>query len=211
MNKLLLACLLVFAPVSLASADIKVAVVDLGKAFEQYYETKDAQARIHEKELANQKEFQGLEADYQHMGDDAKKLYDESNDATLSAAARADKTAAFDAKKKDLQAMQAKLQEMATEKNNEIKDELLRRHQEIVGKITKIINDYSSQQGFDLVIDKSSASMASQVPIVLYNSSKLIDITPDIIKQLNASAPAGGAASGGAASTVAPPAVPASH
>jgi hypothetical protein len=50
-----------------------------------------------------------------------------------------------------------------------------------VDEISKVISDYSGPQGYDLVIDKSSASAASGVSIVLYNSSKLIDITDDII------------------------------
>ena len=76
---------------------------------------------------------------------------------------------------------------MNTERTNEIKDELYRRHKEILDEITKVVSDYSGPQGFDLVIDKSSASAASGVSIVLYNSSKLVDITDDIIKQLNLS------------------------
>lgn len=194
MNKLLLLCLLVFTPVSLATADLKVAVIDLGKAFDSYYKTKDAQARIKEKQDQFQKEYQDLVADYQHMADDAKKLNDAKNDPTLSPAARQDKSTALDQKKQDLLNLQNKIQEMQTERTNEIKDELYRRHKEIVDEIAKVINAYSGPQGYDLVIDKSSASAASGVPIVLYNSSKLTDITADIIKALNQGAPAPGAA-----------------
>ena len=101
--------------------------------------------------------------------------------------------------------MQNKIQEMQTERSNEIKDELFRRHKEILDEITKVINDYSGPQGFDLVIDKSSVSAASGASLILYNSSKLIDITADVIKQLNATAPAAGAAP---AALVRPPRLP---
>ena len=47
-------------------------------------------------------------------------------------------------------------------------------------------------------------SLFTGVPIILYNSSKLIDITSDIISKLNASAPAGGPAPSGAATPAAP-------
>ena len=197
MKKLLLLCLLVCAPVSIASADLKVAVIDLSKAFDGYYKTKDAQARLKEKQDTYQKEIQDLITEYQQMGEDYQKLQDGSKDPTLSQAARDDKAKAMQAKGQDLQAMQNKIQEMKTERTGEIQDELFRRHQEIVQEITKVVTDYSGPQGYDLVIDKSSASAASGVSIVLYNSSKLIDITADILKLLNQSAPApGGAASG---------------
>jgi len=204
MNKLLLVCLLVLAPVSFATADLKIAVIDLSKAFEQYYKTKDANARIKEKEEQFQKEYQDLVNEYQHMGDDAKKLYDTSVDPTLSAAARADKTTALNEKKQDLMNMQRKITEMQTERGNEIKDELMRRHGEIVAEIAKVISEYAGPQGYDIVIDKSSTSTASGVPIVLYNSSKLIDITADIITKLNATAPAATTATAAPAAAPAP-------
>jgi len=204
MNKLLLLCLLVLAPVSLATADLKIAVVDLGKAFDSYYKTKDAQARLKEKQDQFQKEYQDLVTDYQAMGNDAQKLQDAANDATLSAPARQDKAAALQQKKQDLLNMQRKIEEMRVERGREIQDDVVRHHQEIVNEITKIIDDYSGPQGFDLVIDKSSASAASGVPIVIYNSSKLIDITDEIIKQLNATAPPAGAVPTGAAPAPAP-------
>ena len=57
MNKLLLVCLLVFAPVSIASADLKIAVIDLSKAFDAYYKTKDAQARSRKSRTAIKRRF----------------------------------------------------------------------------------------------------------------------------------------------------------
>jgi outer membrane protein len=209
MNKLLLVCLLVLAPVSMASADLKIAVVDLSKAFDQYYKTKDAQAKLKEKQDGYQKDIQDLINTYQHMGEEAQALDKAANDATLSAQARQDKSTALTVKKQDLNNLGTKIQEMTTERKREIQDELFRRHKEIVDEISKVINDYSGPQGYDLVIDKSSASAASGVSIVLYNSSKLIDITAEIITLLNKTAPApGGASPSGAAPTAA---VPAGH
>src|ERR1039458_5844867 len=209
MNKLLLVCLLVLAPVSMASADLKIAVVDLSKAFDQYYKTKDAQAKLKEKQDGYQKDIQDLINTYQHMGEEAQALDKAANDATLSAQARQDKSTALTVKKQDLNNLGTKIQEMTTERKREIQDELFRRHKEIVDEISKVINDYSGPQGYDLVIDKSSASAASGVSIVLYNSSKLIDITAEIITPLNKPPPPpGGASPSGAAPTAA---VPAGH
>lgn len=201
MNKLLLVCFLAFAPVSLASADLKIAVVDLSKTFDSYYKTKDAQQRIQVKEDAFKKEYQDLQSDYEHLGQECQKLQDASKDPTLSPDARKDKAAALQAKVQDLQNMSRKIEEMRVERTREIQDELVRRHKEIVDEIAKVITDYSGPQGFDMVIDKSSASAASGVSILLYNSNKLTDITADIVTKLNAGAPpatSGGAPSGAA-------------
>jgi len=194
MNKILLACLLVLAPVSLASADLKIAVVDLSKAFDAYYKTKEDSAVLNDKFATFKKEDQDKKADFQRMQDEAKKLYDAANDATLSSAARDDKKKAFDAKNQDLITLKNNIQEMETERVKELQEEQLRRRGEIVAVIVKAVSDYSGPQGYDLVIDKGSLSVAGGTPTFLYNSSKLIDITPDIITLLNKSAPASGSA-----------------
>jgi outer membrane protein len=208
MNKLFLVCLLMLAPVSLASADLKIAVVDLGKAFDSYYKTKEDSARLNEKATGYKKEIQASMADFQTMQDQAKALYNAANDPTLSQAARDDKKKAFDAKNQDLIALRNKIQETDNERGNELKEEQFRRRKEIVDEITKVINDYSGPQGFDLVLDKSSLSAASGAPIFIYNSSKLVDITGDIITLLNKNAPASTGASPAAAPTPAAPATP---
>ena len=208
MNKLLLLGFLMLAPVSLASADLKIAVIDLNKAFESYYKTQDAQSRLKEKQDLFQKDYQDLVSTYNHMGEEAQALKTAASDPTLSADARNDKGKALQAKAQDLQSMERKIEEMKVERQREIQDEVMRRHQEIVGEITKAINAYSGPQGYDLVLDKSSSSSASGVPYVLYNSSKLIDITADIVKALNATRPAGAAIS--TPPVTPPPQVPAS-
>ncbi len=142
-----------------------------------------------------QKEINDLITDYQNMGQEAQALEKGMNDPTLTQTARDDKKKALDAKKQDLLNLQNKIQEMSTERKRELDDELLRRHKEILDEISAIINGYSGPQGYDLVLDKSPKSSTSSVSIVLYNSSKLTDITDDIIKLLNKNAPAGSATS----------------
>ncbi len=185
MKKLLLVCLFVFASHSIASADLKIAVIDLSKAFDSFNETKDAQAKLKVKQEGFQKEIQGYINDYQRMGEEAQSLDKGAHDPTLSTQAQSDKATALNQKKQDLLNLQNKIQELKVERTREIQEELLRRHKEIVDKISKVVVDFSKPQGFDLVIDKSSQSAASGVSIILYNSDKLTDITPTVIDQLN--------------------------
>ncbi len=200
MKKFLLLGFLLLTPASFAMADLKVAVIDLSKAFDQYYKTKDAQARLKEKEEGYQKDIQDMKVDYDHMVADATKLRDAANDQTLSAQARGEKQKALQAKAQDLQNMERKIQETSTERNRELQDEIVRRHKEIVDEITKIVNEYSGPQGYDLVFDKSSSS-STGAAIVLFNSNKLTDITPEVISKLNAGAPPAGAAAPSGAGT----------
>ena len=206
MNKLLLLCLLALTPVSMASADLKIAVIDLGKAFDAYYKTKEAEARIKEKEGAAQKDMTDLTTEFENMQEEAKHLYDASKDPTLSTAAQKEKATALQQKQQDLLTLQNKIHETKVEREREIQDEVMRSHKEILDEITKVVNDYSGPQGFDIVVDKSSASVSSGLPVILYNSNKLIDITEEIIRQLNLTAPSpsAGAPSGAATPSTAP-------
>lgn len=190
MKKFLFAALLLFVPVSLASADLKIATIDLNKTFDSYYKTKEAAAHLKQKQDEAQKEIQDQVQDYQKIGDNVQQLDQESKDPTLSPEARAEKAKARDQRAGDLKAKERQIEEFKTERSNELKDEYMRRRKEIVDVITKTINDYSGPQGFDLVLDRSSTSVSSGVSVVLYNSSKLTDITQDVITKLNAGAPA---------------------
>jgi outer membrane protein len=185
-KSLLLACLL-FAPFSLASADLKIATVDLGKAFQAFYKTKDSNAKLKEKEDSYRKDISDMQADYDHMVEEANKLRDAATDPTLSPAAQDEKKKAFQAKAQDVQNMSRKIQETSSERGRELQDEQFRRRKEIVDEISKVVTDYSGPQGYDLVLDKTPG--ATGVPVVLFNSAKLVDITNDIITKLNAGAP----------------------
>ena len=159
--------------------------IDLSKAFDSYYKTKDAQAQLKEKQDGYQKEIQDLITDYQHMGEEAQKLDKAAQRSRpFPRPPAATRPRPCDAEEAGPgQPAATRSRRCKTERSREIQEELFRRHKEIVDEITKVITDYSGPQGFDLVIDKSSASAASGVSIVLYNSSKLIDITTDIITQ----------------------------
>jgi Skp family chaperone for outer membrane proteins len=188
MKKLLIFCLLALAP-SFAKADLKIAVIDLGKTFDQYSVTGDARKKLNEKHDQYQKELQEMISDYNHMGEELEALIKASQDPTLSKDAQMAKAKAAEDKKQEFLALKNKLEERKNELDKELNDEMLRRHKEILDQITQVVNGYAGPAGYDLVIDTSSVTPTSGVSIILFHSSKLIDITADITKQLNASAP----------------------
>jgi Skp family chaperone for outer membrane proteins len=194
MKKLLIFCLLALAP-SFAKADLKIAVIDLGKTFDQYSVTGDARKKLNEKHDQYQKELQDMISDYNHMGEELEALIKASQDPTLSKDAQMAKAKAAEDKKQEFLALKNKLEERKNELDKELNDEMLRRHKEILDQITQVVNGYAGPAGYDLVIDTSSVTPTSGVSIILFHSSKLIDITSDITKLLNASAPATASAS----------------
>lgn len=189
MKKLLFLCLLALAPFSAAHADLKIAVIDLGQAFDKYTVTADARKKLNEKHDQYQKELQDMISDYNHMGEELEALLKASQDPTLSKDAQQAKAKAADDKKQEFLALKNKLEERKSELDKELNDEMLRRHKEILDQITQVVDSYAGPAGYDLVVDTSSVTPTSGVSIILFHSSKLIDITQEIITQLNKNAP----------------------
>lgn len=201
MKKLIALCL-ALTVASVSAADLKIAVVDLTKVFNDYTKTKEADARIKEQMSSFQKEGQDRMADYQKMVDEVTKLRDAANDPTLSPAAKADKQKAFDTKVQEVKDLERKIREFQTQRSKQIQDAGLRMRANLVDDITKVINDYGAREKYNLILDKSGSSV-NGTSFMLYTQD-LKDVTDDITKLVNASAkaaPATGSAPAAAATT----------
>ncbi|QSR89250.1 OmpH family outer membrane protein [Methylacidiphilum caldifontis] len=172
---------------------LKIAVVDLQKAFNDFYKTKEADSEMKSKVAAFEKERQEMANDLNKIGEEAKKMHDAAQDKTLSEAARAEKQKAFEAKAQDFQAMQRKFQEFQYVRTKELEDRSQRIRQSIIDDITKTILEISSREKFTLVFDKSGKSL-SGTNVLLY-SQDVKDITDEVIKTINATKPQTKAAS----------------
>ena len=110
MNKLLLLCLFVLAPISMASADLKIAVVDLGKVLIPTIKPRTPRPASRKRKKAAQKDLTDLTTEFENMQEEAKHLYDAVHDPTLSTAAQKDKGMALQQKRPDLLTLQNKIQ-----------------------------------------------------------------------------------------------------
>lgn len=169
---------------------MKVAVVDLQKAFNEYYKTKDAEANLKDRMGSIQKEQQEMMGDYQKTVDEINKLRESTEDKTLAEAAREEKKKALQTKIQDAANMERKIQEFRTTRARQFEDQSRRMRQGIIEEIIKIVNDTGAKEKYSLVLDKSGLSM-NGTSVLLY-SSDVKDLTDDVIKTINASKPAAG-------------------
>lgn len=187
---LILTSLLTLSAVSFA-ADLKVGVVDLSKAFQEYYKTKEAEDTLNERRGAFQKERQDMMNDYQKMVDETQKIRQAADDKTLSEAAREEKKKAFETKVQDVRNQENKIRTFEQTRGRQLDDQFLRMRTSIVDEIRKVVQDFGAREKYNMLMDKSAAGV-SQTPFLLY-SSDVKDITDDIIKLINANKPAAGA------------------
>jgi outer membrane protein len=190
------------ATVGSAYAETKIGTVDLNKIFESYYKTAEAKARIGESEAAYRKDRQIKMEDYQKLVDEVNKLREDAQNPALAGEVKEQKTKAFQEKIKEVQLREREIMQFDNQRRGELQNTMLRQRNAIVEEITAKIKDYAAKNGFTFVFDKTGQSAAG-APMVVY-AVDAVDFSPEIIKQLNASKPAGGAP---AAST--PPPAPA--
>ncbi|MDD5680636.1 MAG: OmpH family outer membrane protein [Candidatus Omnitrophica bacterium] len=145
---------------SLAFAkEIKMGYVNLGKTFDEYSKTKQADAVLEKKSGEKEKERQ-------KMVDEISKLKDELE--LLNDKAKQDKQVVIDEKLKKLQ----EFVNTTREELNKQRDEIVK---DIVREIDKIIQDYGKQNGYTVILNDR----------VLVYGEDTLDVTQDIIDILN--------------------------
>lgn len=177
------------ALVSTAAADIKMASVDVNLLYTKYYKRFDTEVRLKEAMEEIKAEAAKRNEDLQKLREEAEKIrtqYDPSRSEKEIAALR--------------QKLQTKVNEVVA-KENELKEylqtrdkafqELYRRDISLLfADVQKCIEEESAKGGYDLVIDSSAMNAAPRTK-VFPHVNKAFDITPQLVKKINADAPAG--------------------
>ena len=188
MKKLLLLGFLAVSFGLPASADLKIAMIDTTKTFDAFYKTNDMAKQIAVRKARYEKEIEDVQAEYKSTDQEAQALDNAVKDAMTPADVRKEKNTALAQKVQDLQGLERQIDEMRRTDSQELKDTLVRSHQEISDEMMKVITTYVSAQGYDLVLDKSAVS-ATGLSMFSFSSVKIIDLTSEIIVRLNAAAP----------------------
>jgi outer membrane protein len=167
----------------------KIGVVDMKKAFDSYYKTKQAEAQIKDRAAESDKVYKGMIEDYKKANEDYKKLIDSSNDQAVSTEERDKRKKAAETKLLDLQEIEKSVKQYESQARTTIGAMEKRMRDKIVEEIREVVNRLSSSGGYTYVFD-SAAVTAYQTPIMVYSDARN-DITDAVIKEINATAPAG--------------------
>ncbi|HXE43148.1 MAG TPA: OmpH family outer membrane protein [Candidatus Baltobacteraceae bacterium] len=166
---------------------LKIATVDLGKVFTNYYKTKLAQGDLDNRKNQIFKDENSMLEDLKKGDTDYKALLASASDQALSQDERDKKKQAADAKLKQLQDSKAALDSYDRSAKQNLADQFQRMRDKLLIEIREIVNAKAKAGGYNLVID-SAAETVNATPVVIYNNSQA-DLTDDVIKQLNTGAP----------------------
>jgi Skp family chaperone for outer membrane proteins len=189
-KRILPGCILVFLLASQAMAQNRIATVDLTKVFDKYWKREQAEAALKVREDELSKELKSLGDDYTKLKDDYLKLRDAINDPTLTTVERDKRKATADSKLLELKNREDDIRTMEGNDREELDLKTQRLRETLLKDITAAVNAKAKSAGYFLVIDKTAESFNKlHTPIVLYSNGEN-DITDEVLKQLNAAAPA---------------------
>src|SRR6267142_6023113 len=160
----------------------RVGTIDLKKAFDTYWKRKEALATLND-------EKNDLEKDFKNMVDDAKKareayqkLLSDASDSAISSEERDKRKKLAEDKFKQVREKEDDATRFQRDAGARLDERQKRFTDTLVNEIRSVISVVAKGHGFAQVLDISS-------PVVLYTNGEN-DITDEVIKQLNANAPA---------------------
>lgn len=188
------ALLLILAPVLSPAAELKIAVIDMKKAFEDFHKTQEAAETYKGNYNKAAGEMRERQDTYKKLTSDMQQLDKKARDTIITPDQRQKAIAELNEKMKEARALEMEMQEFAERRIGQLKQEDMKIRQTLYEEISKVVRDHALSSGFDLVFDKTGVSL-STVPVLIFaKDGATTDITAEIIVQLNKNAPPPGAA-----------------
>jgi Skp family chaperone for outer membrane proteins len=170
-----------------ASAQQKIATVDMKKLFNGYYKTKMAQNAIDKDKADARRDLKDMSDSLEKAKADYKQMLDQANDPAISADERDKRKAAAADKARDFNTRQVNFESYQRTAESQLADKSQRMIGNLVTEIQKYVSETAKTGGYSLVLDSSAAS-GNLTPQVLY-SDAAIDITDAVIARENSGAP----------------------
>ena len=170
------------AVVSSASAQSKIATVDMKKLFNGYYKTKMAQNAMDKEKNDLRKELKDMADGLEKAKLDYKQLLSQANDQAITSDERDKRKASAMEKAKDVNNRQAAFEQYQRQAETTLNDKSQRIVGNLVAEIQKVVADKAKASGSTLIVNSAASDS------FLYTSAES-DITAAVITQLNVGAP----------------------
>jgi len=185
--KLQLIAAVLLATAWTASAEQKIAFINMERVFDEYHKTKAANIQFKSRGEEIDLKRKELVAKAKTIKTELDKLNAESRDKSLNDNAREKKRDAAEEKLNELKEAEEKLMEFDKVYKKEIADQMRQMQTQIVGEIRGVIQTYAAENKINIVLDSSGKTL-NNVECVIY-SEKGTDITEPILATMNKNAP----------------------
>jgi len=166
-----------------AGAELKVAVVDMGKLIGAHPDRNKAEAILQKQASEFEDEYMAMEKEKDKLKEEFDKLRGEMDNKALSEEARRGKLKQAEEKVGEIRQVENKIRETGLARRQQLAEEKRRMQGKVVDKIRKIVGDYAKKNDYTIVLDSASMGMQG-VESLIYFEEKM-DITDDILKKIS--------------------------
>jgi len=172
-----------------AQEGLKIAVVDMQKALNDYYKTEIEVKKINELADEKRKNIDERQAAYQQMTNKMAELDKVVRDTARAEGERKEKMEELQALAQERSAKGKEISDAQRKASSEVMQARKEMEDNLVGEIREAVDAIVEAQGYDLVFDESFLPKANKA--ILYTSDDVPDLTEEVISTLNAGAPEG--------------------
>jgi Skp family chaperone for outer membrane proteins len=173
---------------SATAGQLKVATVNMTTLLNEYHKTKEAEQE-EEVETENIRKLDSERvSSIQALVEELRKLQKEFSDPSLSEEKRKSIAKVANDRKATLDALQKEREEFLGRSRRALTQKMVGLMDEIRVEVIAAVNAHAATQDADFVFDESGLT-TNQVPFLVYVRNK-VDITPDVLKNLNKDTPA---------------------
>ena len=169
-----------------SAAELKIAVVDVGRVLKQLPAAQEAEAKIDKQVDAFKAEQKDMLAEQKKLKQAFDEAGEEATSEILADDVRAQKKEEAKDLYKDLLEQEQRFRELAQLRQQQIADEKLLLHKQVVKELRGIIAEYAEKEGYDFILDNAGLGL-NGVNTVLYSGAKY-DVTEAILEKVAASA-----------------------
>ena len=166
----------------------KIATFSMRKAFDGYFKTKQADIAIKARAAEFDEEAKKFQEEYEKITKDYAAAQAKVDDPTISDDARAIRKKEAENILLEIKKLESTITQFRQSAQSTLMETQNRHRNNILKEITELVSKRAQKDGYTMVIDVGAMS-ADRSLVVIYSDGKN-DITDDILKQLNANAPA---------------------
>lgn len=176
-----------------AQAELKVASVSVKELYTMFYKRFETETTLQKHLEEIKAQVKEREDKLRLLQEDVKKIRDKY-DSSLSEAAVAKLREQNNAKILEVRSAEQELKDFVQRRSVIFRELRNREMSTLIEEVQAAINEVASKQGVDIVLDSGAIAAQPEIGIgtpVFPFMKKSFDITPEVLKQLNAKAPAG--------------------
>ncbi|MBR4254423.1 MAG: OmpH family outer membrane protein [Lentisphaeria bacterium] len=165
------------------AAELKIAVIDMQKAFQEYEKTKTIEIKLNQQMEVFKEYSSQLNQQYQNLRKQYEAARDDSQNIAFSGAERENKRQKAQQLYESLKLKEQEMTSYSESRKTQIRDMYTKLRNEVVEEIRKAVHNKAVLEGYTIVLDQSGESL-NDVGFVVYIQPGL-DITDSIIQDLN--------------------------